>query len=284
MTFYTARYDAGFKNAIGCESQKDLLKYFLEKTLDLSIEELVLDPKELEKPNIKIKTKTLDVLVKTKTETINLEINNGYYNFLPIRNFAYISSVFSNSVFKGDDYLDTKMHIQLNITWGLGIEKDIKSCYMMCDKENDKCYCDKLKIIEINMDKIMNMWYHGDKKKALEYKYFLMLDLEPKDLEKVCKGDKMMEKYKEKIEKLNEDPEFIEVVSKEKDAEMVYNSLITEGYEQGIEDGISQGLEQGISSRNIEIAKNLLDNNVSIDVIIKSTGLSKEEVEELSKK
>ena len=94
----------------------------------------------------------------------------------------------------------------------------------------------------------------------------------------------MMEKYKEKIEKLNEDPEFIEVVSKEKDAEMVYNSLITEGYEQGIEDGISQGLEQGISSRNIEIAKNLLDNNVSIDVIIKSTGLSKEEVEELSKK
>ena len=65
---------------------------------------------------------------------------------------------------------------------------------------------------------------------------------------------------------------------------MVYNSLITEGYEQGIEDGISQGLEQGISSRNIEIAKNLLDNNVSIDVIIKSTGLSKEEVEELSKK
>ena len=43
--------------------------------------------------------------------------------------------------------------------------------------------------------------YHGYKKKALEYKYFLILDLEPKDLERVCKGDKMMEKYKEKIEK-----------------------------------------------------------------------------------
>ncbi|MGN0992715.1 MAG: hypothetical protein ACI4PE_02080, partial [Bacilli bacterium] len=164
--------------------------------------------------------------------------------------------------------LKTKMHIQLNITWGLGLDKAIKSCYMIYDKENDKCYCDKLKIIEINMDKIMNMWYHGDKKKALEYKYFLMLDLEPKDLDVVCKGDKMMEKYKEKIEKLNEDPEFIEVVSKEKDAELVYNSLITEGYEQG----------------TIEIAKNLLDNNVSVDIIIKSTGLSKEKIEELSKK
>ena len=134
----------------------------------------------------------------------------------------------------------------------------------------------------------MNMWYHGDKKKALEYKYFLMLDLEPKDLDVVCKGDRMMEKYKEKIEKLNEDPEFIEVVSKEKDAEMVHNTLIKEGYEQGIEDGISQGisqgLEQGISSRNIEIAKNLLDKGIDISTISECTSLSKEKIEELSKK
>ena len=115
----------------------------------------------------------------------------------------------------------------------------------------------------------MNMWYHGDKKKALEYKYFLMLDLEPKDLDVVCKGDKMMEKYKEKIEKLNEDPEFIEVVSKEKDAEMVHNTLIKEGY------------EQGMSSRNIEIAKNMLKDNIDISIISKYTGLSKEEIEEL---
>ena len=97
-----------------------------------------------------------------------------------------------------------------------------------------------------------------------------------------------MEKYKEKIEKLNEDPEFIEVVSKEKDAEMIYNSLITEGYEQGIEDGISQGmskgLEQGISSRNIEIAKNMLKDKIDISAISKYTGLSKEKIEELSKK
>ena len=90
-----------------------------------------------------------------------------------------------------------------------------------------------------------------------------------------------MEKYKEKIEKLNEDPEFIEVVSKEKDAEMVHNTLIKEGYERGIEVGMSQGLEQGISSRNIEIAKNMLKDNIDISIISKYTGLSKEEIEEL---
>ena len=127
----------------------------------------------------------------------------------------------------------------------------------------------------------MNMWYHGDKKKALEYKYFLMLDLEPKDLDVVCKGDKMMEKYKEKIEKLNEDPEFIEVVSKEKDAEMVHNTLIKEGYEQGIEVGMSQGLERGSINEKYEIAKNMLNKGMDISTISECTGLSKEEIEEL---
>ncbi|MGM9879525.1 MAG: hypothetical protein ACI31R_05855 [Bacilli bacterium] len=53
---------------------------------------------------------------------------------------------------------------------------------------------------------------------------------------------------------------------------MIYNSLIEEGYDKGID------------SRNIEIARNLLDNNVSIDIIMKSTGLSKKQVEELSNK
>ena len=47
---------------------------------------------------------------------------------------------------------------------------------------------------------------------------------------------------------------------------------------------MSQGLEQGSVNEKYEIAKNLLDNNVSIDIIIKSTGLSKEKIEELKNK
>ena len=54
---------------------------------------------------------------------------------------------------------------------------------------------------------------------------------------------------------------------------------IEQGIKQGIEQGIEQGNEQGASSRNIEIAKNLIKNNVDIDIIARSTGLSKEEIE-----
>ena len=43
-------------------------------------------------------------------------------------------------------------------------------------------------------------------------------------------------------------------------------------------------LEKGKVEGKIEVAKNLLKNNISIDIIINSTGLSKEEIERIRKK
>ena len=292
--FYTAKYDKVFKNAI--VNDKQVFKTFLEQALNIKIEEYILEPKELEKPNIKLKTKTLDVLVKTKDKTINLELNNGYYKGLAIRNYAYICSVFSNSVFKGDSYNKIDLHIQLNITWGLGKNKKIVTRYMMQDEKEKEVYCDKLKIIEINMDKIMHEWYNGDKEEALKYKYYLMLDLKKEELKKISKGDKVMEKYKENVEKLNSDPIFIEVISPEKDAQMIYNTLkeeareeglaqgITQGITQGRKEGLKEGRKEGLEKGKLETAKNLLINGIDINMILKCTGLSKDKLNTLKDK
>ena len=56
---------------------------------------------------------------------------------------------------------------------------------------------------------------------------------------------------------------------------------IEQGLEQGIEQGIKQGLEQGKKQQAIDIAKNLKEQNVDIDIICKTTGLTKEEIENL---
>ena len=42
-----------------------------------------------------------------------------------------------------------------------------------------------------------------------------------------------------------------------------------------------EGIEEGIEKGKIEVAKNLLENNVSIEIITKSTGLSKEQIDRL---
>ena len=55
------------------------------------------------------------------------------------------------------------------------------------------------------------------------------------------------------------------------------------GMKQGFENGMKQGVSQGINQRNMEIAKNLLEQNVDISIIMSATGLKKEEIENLSK-
>ena len=56
---------------------------------------------------------------------------------------------------------------------------------------------------------------------------------------------------------------------------------IKEGLTKGFEKGRKEGIEQGINKRNIEIAKNMLKQNLSIDMISSITGLSIEEINNL---
>ena len=56
---------------------------------------------------------------------------------------------------------------------------------------------------------------------------------------------------------------------------------IEKGIEQGIKKGIEQGLEKGIEQEKRMLAQKLKEDSVDIEKIIKYTGLTKEEIEEL---
>ncbi|MEQ2025523.1 hypothetical protein ABLB84_06970 [Xenorhabdus szentirmaii] len=53
---------------------------------------------------------------------------------------------------------------------------------------------------------------------------------------------------------------------------------IQRGISQGIQQGISQGIQQGEKRASANIARTLLKNGVNIELIMESTGLSREEV------
>lgn len=57
----------------------------------------------------------------------------------------------------------------------------------------------------------------------------------------------------------------------------IAEKLITEGIEKGMEKGIERGMEKG----RLEVAENLIRLGMGIDVIIKATGLSEEEVRKI---
>ena len=72
-------------------------------------------------------------------------------------------------------------------------------------------------------------------------------------------------------------------LSKEEVDEMTANITITlqEEKEQAKKVGLEQGLEQGEKRKALEVANNLLKMGMDIEAIMKATGLSKEEIEEL---
>ena len=134
------------------------------------------------------------------------------------------------------------------------------------------------------MDLLLNIWYHGDRNKALNYSHFLMLGLNMKDLNALYKekGYEFMKKYMDNVEELNNDTEFVNVISPEKDNEMIINTLkneaIKEGMEEGLREGLREGREEGIYEKAIETAKNMLNKGLNIKLVSECTGLSIEKL------
>ena len=107
-------------------------------------------------------------------------------------------------------------------------------------------------------------------------KYMIMFDLDKKELENMPKDD-IVDMYITNVTIVNDNPEFQKYMSEEEDKKKIQNSLLSEARENGINDGISKG----VSKEKVNIAKNLLSMNMSLEDISKATGLSVEEINKL---
>ena len=127
------------------------------------------------------------------------------------------------------------------------------------------------------MDRIMQIWYDNDEDAIEKYKHLIMLDSSSIELEKLSKGDELVEEFKKEIEELNENETYTSWLTPEEDAEFILNTEKSISFDESLEKGIVEGKNE----RNIEIAKNLLKLNVSKDNIVIATGLSLEEINKL---
>lgn len=81
-----------------------------------------------------------------------------------------------------------------------------------------------IQIIEYNIDKKNEFWYTKSGKAREEYKYLLLLDLEPEEIEKKLKGDELAMEYKDKIEEINQSGEFRAFITVEEDIRKKMNT------------------------------------------------------------
>ena len=283
--FYTCRNDRAFKEVFLNPNNSDLLKALLEFILKIKIDKLEIKKTELLSGNVNIKDKRVDAIVHTGNKKIEIEINSQNKDYLHTRSTAYICNIYQSNASVGDTYNEDTDIIQVNLTWGLGRNNDEMKIYKIMN-EKGELYVKNLIIYEINMDYYDKIWYSKNEDEIKKNLYMIMLDLDKKELENMPK-DKIVDKYITNVTIVNDDPEFQKYMSEEEDKRKIQNSLLSEAKEEGISQGYTSGINDGISKgenkKSIEIAKNMLKKNMSIEDISDITGLSIAEINKLTK-
>ena len=82
-----------------------------------------------------------------------------------------------------------------------------------------------------------------------------------------------MEKFKENVDKLNDDKTVIDFLTKEEEDEIIKTSYY--------DDGLEAGLKQGQMEEKLDLAKKMKESNIDLDLISKITGLSRKKLETL---
>ena len=272
--FYTCKYDKAFKEIMMKKENFFILKKVLENILEIEVKEIELRPLNLNTNNIYVKGKETDLLVLTNQGKIEIEVNTHYEDYVRVRNFCYITNIYQNEITEGSKYSEEIKMIQINLNYGVK-DKEYKRIYKMRDEEG-KEYIKNCIIYEINMDKYKEILYNKNKEEIEKNKYIIMLDMNLEELEKY-KEDKVVKEYMEKMERLNQNPMFINWITKEKDEEMIRNTQLFKAEEKGINKGIAKGREQA----NLEIAQKMINEKVDIHVISKVTGLTIKEIKDL---
>ena len=276
--FYTLQADPVFKNVFYRDT--NLLKRFLTDILsrfynNFHIENITILNTELSKDKLYIKNKTVDILVDIGSKKINCEVNTKYDSRHVYRNFLYLIQNTVEDIKRGEDYIDIKDHIQININF---MEKKAQG-YEVSEYTNittGKCKIPFIRTIDVNVDYFKDKWYNlGKERKYYEkYKSILMFSFDEEDFKSLNDEDEYMKKIKKDVNKLNSDTEFYQWMTDEEDRMIMENTV------KNI--GIKEGIEKGSKEKEINIVRNMKKENISIETIKKVTGLSIEQINEIS--
>ena len=293
MKYYNGLNDIVFKNTLCVEEHKGLLKWLLESCLDIKIDNLILKDKELSKKTKYSKGRVVDLLIESDNKMFNVEINNRPHDYNNDRNLGYLANLYGKSIDKSNDYKKINSCIQLNITSG---KKDIelKSKYLLVDtlNESKNIWTDNFIIYEINVDLLKKLYYNKDIKSINKYKPVIMLTLNKEELEEFSLGDERIMEYKDKVNELNSDDDFVTFISREEDQEKTENALRTIISEKNEElknsrEELKNSKEElktqktKLNNVNIENARKMKEKNIDLNTISEITGLTIEEIEKL---
>lgn len=281
--------DYVFKRIFGDERNKDILIAFLKSVLKIEIKDVQILNSELPKENIADKKSILDIRATIDNNVeVDIEIQVSRTIYMPQRSLYYWSKIYCEQLESGEKYNKLKKTVCINILDfnTLNTEK-YHSMFKLKENEENYVLTDLLEIHFLEMKKLDNYSENDD---LSQWVSFIKADSK-EVLESMAKVNPNIYKAVNVLTTMSQDKKVrAEYLSREMalhDEATKIEEAMEEGYEQGREEGRAEGREEGRAEgeeqAKIETAKSLLKLGVDMDIVIKSTNLTKEKLIELEK-
>lgn len=268
--------DYGFKKLFGEEPNKDLLLDFLNELLKEEQGEIkgltYLKTEQLGTSDIDRKA-IFDLYCENeKGEKFIVELQKSKQNFFKDRTVYYSTFPIREQAKRADwDYELKAVYTIAILDFVFDSDKNEPEKFRydvkLTDIETNKVFYDKLTFIYLEMPKFNKTI------DELETRFDKWLFV----IRNLNRLDRVPDKLKERIfEKLFETAEIARF-----SPEQVLSYEDSLKYYRDLKNSLDTARDEGKIEGKIEVAKNLLKNGVSIDVIIKSTGLTEEQIKNL---
>ena len=225
---------------------------------------------ELVTPNINSNSNYVnsvsDVMVKDNENYYNIEIN---YNNVPIaivKNNIYMYNSILRQVHKSDDYKNVKGVIQININnYDLFSKGEFVYDSMMIEKKHHIVRDNMLRVIDINLDFLSNIDYNKIKK-GNEYNLEKLLYFF------VCNDKKLLDNIYNGNGLMRDISKIFNIDIEDLDKQLYYD------YDEYMKE---VSYEQGEIDKQKSIIKNMLNNNLDKNLMLKITNLKEEELNKI---
>ena len=266
----TLMHDLLFKETFADPHNRRQLEFFLEQILgyktgflydklDVSYES------PIKKNKLKDKSIRGDIVIKFDDAVVNLEAFTNFNGSSIDKSIYYIMKIHTSKLKIGQDYHEIGKTIQINFVENahLGLkEKLVYDFHIACDEMPEvKLLKDSFCVKIVQIDKARKLGYTNN---ILDKWFKFIAANGNSQRESIAKGDVLLMELNEWIKKYVADDETQEELNK-----------------WDIEIATNKGIEQGKKEEKMEIAKNLLNTNLSDEDIAKATDLSIEEIMQL---
>ena len=267
--FVSLLSDTTFKYLYKNIDTRSWLQTIIKKVFLLDITDYQLTDNESNTGN-KVKDYRMDLKLVNGKNTIIIEMNKEYYEFIDSKNYQYLYREAGSLYDTGEDYQDRKTKL---ISFNNYRNKKIPSLkmgsYVFIDPKT-KLRIEDIESYEIYLPNYKKVCYDSSE---LEVSLSLFSADSFDKMRKLTNNPRDI-KIIEELERLAMDEEFKLHYNAEAVKRKTENSIKKESYQHGLEDGSKQ--------KEIEMAQAMLKDIQDYEFISKYTGLTVEEIEKLS--